>query len=87
MNYFGISSGCFLRLPHEVVGFLGAFNHVKGWMNIDARRNQQMSAPEDWDQANTNILKLTIPAGGVMSGIEYDYLRLEPGSNSVKYIP
>ena len=28
-------------------------------------------------KAGTNTLKLTIPAGGVMSGVEYDYLRLE----------
>ena len=28
-------------------------------------------------KAGTNILKLTIPPGGVMSGVEYDYLRLE----------
>lgn len=28
-------------------------------------------------KAGTNVLKLTIPAGGVMSGVEYDYLRLE----------
>jgi rhamnogalacturonan endolyase len=28
-------------------------------------------------QAGTNVLKLTVPAGNVMSGIEYDYLRLE----------
>ena len=28
-------------------------------------------------KAGTNVLTLTIPAGGVMSGVEYDYLRLE----------
>lgn len=28
-------------------------------------------------KAGTNVIKLTIPAGGVMSGVEYDYLRLE----------
>lgn len=28
-------------------------------------------------QAGTNILKLTVLAGGVMSGVQYDYLRLE----------
>ena len=28
-------------------------------------------------KAGTNTLKLTIPAGGVMNGILYDYLRLE----------
>lgn len=28
-------------------------------------------------KAGPNVLTLTIPAGGVMSGIEYDYLRLE----------
>ena len=28
-------------------------------------------------QVGDNVLKLTIPAGGVMSGVEYDYLRLE----------
>lgn len=28
-------------------------------------------------QAGTNVLKLTIPAGGLTSGIMYDYLRLE----------
>ena len=28
-------------------------------------------------KAGTNVLQLTIPAGGVMSGVEYDYLRLE----------
>jgi rhamnogalacturonan endolyase len=28
-------------------------------------------------KAGGNTLKLTIPAGGVMSGVEYDYLRLE----------
>jgi len=27
----------------------------------------------------TNVLKLTVPAGGVTAGIEYDYLRLELG--------
>ena len=30
-----------------------------------------------WMQAGDNVLKLTVPAGGVMSGVEYDYLRLE----------
>jgi len=28
-------------------------------------------------KAGTNVLKLTIPPGGVMNGVEYDYLRLE----------
>ena len=28
-------------------------------------------------QAGDNVLKLTVPAGGAMSGVEYDYLRLE----------
>lgn len=28
-------------------------------------------------KAGPNTLKLTVPAGGVMSGVEYDYLRLE----------
>jgi rhamnogalacturonan endolyase len=28
-------------------------------------------------KAGKNVLKLTIPAGGVMNGVEYDYLRLE----------
>jgi rhamnogalacturonan endolyase len=28
-------------------------------------------------KAGTNVLKLTIPPGNVMSGVEYDYLRLE----------
>ena len=28
-------------------------------------------------KAGDNLLKLTIPAGGLMSGVEYDYLRLE----------
>ncbi len=28
-------------------------------------------------KAGTNVIKLAIPAGGVMSGVEYDYLRLE----------
>jgi len=30
----------------------------------------------------TNVLKLIVPAGGVMSGIEYDYLRLELDENA-----
>lgn len=29
-----------------------------------------------------NVLKLTIPAGGVMNGVEYDYLRLELDENA-----
>ena len=28
-------------------------------------------------KAGTNVLKLAIPPGGVMNGVEYDYLRLE----------
>ncbi|MBV9868899.1 MAG: hypothetical protein JO316_26435 [Abitibacteriaceae bacterium] len=28
-------------------------------------------------QAGQNVLQLTVPAGGVMNGVEYDYLRLE----------
>ena len=36
---------------------------------------------EDFDaallKAGKNVLTLTIPPGSVMSGIEYDYLRLE----------
>ena len=28
-------------------------------------------------KGGANVLKLTVPAGGVMSGVEYDYLRLE----------
>ena len=28
-------------------------------------------------KAGSNVLKLTIPPGGVMSGVEYDYLRME----------
>ncbi len=31
-----------------------------------------------------NLLKLTIPPGGVMSGVEYDYLRLELDPDSAK---
>ena len=30
-------------------------------------------------KAGTNVLKLTIPPGSVMNGVEYDYLRLEVG--------
>ena len=30
----------------------------------------------------TNVLKLIVPAGNVMSGIEYDYLRLELDENA-----
>jgi rhamnogalacturonan endolyase len=33
-------------------------------------------------QAGTNVLKLTIPAGGLTSGIIYDYLRLELDENA-----
>jgi rhamnogalacturonan endolyase len=33
-------------------------------------------------QAGTNELKLTIPAGGLMNGIIYDYLRLELAENA-----
>ncbi len=32
-------------------------------------------------KSGTNILKLTVPAGNVMSGVEYDYLRLELEEN------
>ena len=28
-------------------------------------------------KAGENVLKLTIPGGGLTSGVEYDYLRLE----------
>jgi len=28
-------------------------------------------------KAGSNVLKLTVPAGGITSGIMYDYLRLE----------
>ena len=34
-------------------------------------------------KAGTNVLKLTIPAGGLTSGIMYDYLRLELNSSPV----
>ena len=30
----------------------------------------------------TNVLKLIVPAGNVMNGIEYDYLRLELDENA-----
>lgn len=33
-------------------------------------------------KAGTNVLKLTVPAGGVTAGIQYDYLRLELDENS-----
>ena len=33
-------------------------------------------------KAGTNGLKLTIPAGGLTSGILYDYLRLELDENA-----
>ncbi len=36
----------------------------------------------DMLKAGTNVLKLTIPPGNPMNGIEYDYLRLELGSHS-----
>jgi rhamnogalacturonan endolyase len=32
--------------------------------------------------AGTNVVKLTIPAGGLTSGIMYDYLRLELNSST-----
>ena len=35
-----------------------------------------------WMKAGDNILKLTIPAGGLMNGILYDYLRLELDENT-----
>ncbi|MBI3876557.1 MAG: lyase [Verrucomicrobia bacterium] len=35
-------------------------------------------------KSGANVLKLTIPPGGVMSGVEYDYLRLELDSDSAK---
>jgi rhamnogalacturonan endolyase len=35
-------------------------------------------------KSGSNVLKLTIPPGGVMSGIEYDYLRLECDSEAAK---
>ena len=34
-------------------------------------------------QAGENIMKLTIPAGGLTSGVEYDYLRLELDESAV----
>jgi hypothetical protein len=33
-------------------------------------------------QPGENVLKLTIPAGGLMNGIIYDYLRLELAENA-----
>jgi len=33
-------------------------------------------------QAGKNILKLIVPAGNVMNGVEYDYLRLELDENA-----
>ncbi len=33
-------------------------------------------------KAGTNVLKLTIPAGSLTSGIIYDYLRLEVDGNA-----
>ena len=35
-----------------------------------------------WMKAGDNVLKLTIPAGGLMNGILYDYLRLELDENA-----
>lgn len=34
-------------------------------------------------KAGANVLKLTVPAGSVMSGVEYDYLRLELDETAV----
>jgi len=34
-------------------------------------------------KAGTNVLKLTIPAGSLTSGILYDYLRLELDESAV----
>jgi rhamnogalacturonan endolyase len=46
------------------------------WMEHDLAFNASLMKPGE------NILKLTIPAGGLMNGIIYDYLRLELDENA-----
>ena len=46
------------------------------WMEHDLAFNASLMKP------GKNVLKLTIPAGGLTSGILYDYLRLELDENA-----
>ncbi len=52
----------------------------------DSIRGYWQEVPLTFDasvmKAGTNVLKLTVPAGNVMNGVEYDYLRLELNENA-----
>jgi rhamnogalacturonan endolyase len=52
----------------------------------DSDRGYWQEVPVSFDaslmQAGKNILKLIVPAGNVMNGVEYDYLRLELDENA-----
>jgi rhamnogalacturonan endolyase len=52
-----------------------------GVIHRDADRGYWFEKAVEFDasvlKAGRNVVKLTVPAGGVMNGVEYDYLRLE----------
>jgi hypothetical protein len=52
----------------------------------DSNRSYWTEKPVSFDatlmKAGENVLKLTIPAGSLTAGIEYDYLRLELDESS-----
>ncbi len=67
---------------------VGAINGLANTSVIhrDSDRGYWQEVPVSFDASamkqGKNVLKLTVPAGGVMSGVEYDYLRLELDENA-----
>jgi rhamnogalacturonan endolyase len=69
-----------LLVNDQPAGDTGALPYT-ATINRDGIRGYWQERPITFDAAllkpGTNVLKLRIPPGGVMNGVEYDYLRLE----------
>ncbi len=73
-----------LKINDQPIGILTDLPNT-GVIHRDADRGYWQEKSVTFDasmmKSGTNILKLIVPAGNVMSGVEYDYLRLELDEN------
>src|SRR5439155_18696975 len=74
-----------VKMNDEQIGVLANLANT-GVIHRDADRGYWQEKEIAFDasklKAGTNVLKLIVPAGNVMNGVEYDYLRLELDENA-----
>ncbi|HRH45421.1 MAG TPA: polysaccharide lyase family protein, partial [Pyrinomonadaceae bacterium] len=73
-----------LNLNNQPIGTISDLLDT-GVIRRDANRGYWQEKSVNFDaslmKSGTNILKLTVPAGNITRGVQYDYLRLELDEN------